>query len=57
VACKGERKNAYRVVVGKPEGKRSHKKPLKRWEFRWGQCVGWIHLIMGKVKWWAVANV
>jgi hypothetical protein len=34
VAYKGERKNAYRVVVGKPEGKRSHKKPLKRWEVR-----------------------
>jgi len=32
VACKGERKNAYGVVVGKPEGKRSFRKPLKRCE-------------------------
>jgi len=29
VACKGERKNAYRIVVGKPEGK-SLRKTLKR---------------------------
>jgi hypothetical protein len=32
VACKGERKNAYRIVVGKPEEKRSLRKTLKRWE-------------------------
>jgi hypothetical protein len=32
VACKAERKNVCRVVVGKPEGKRSLRKPLKRWK-------------------------
>jgi hypothetical protein len=44
VGCKGERKNAYRVVVGKPKGKRSHKKPLKRWEVNISldfKYVGW----------------
>jgi len=28
----GERRNAYRVLVGKPEGKRSLGRPRPRWE-------------------------
>ena len=32
VARMGERRNAYRVLVGKPEGKRSLGRPRPRWE-------------------------
>jgi hypothetical protein len=28
----GERRGVYRVLVGKPEGKRSHGRPRLRWE-------------------------
>jgi hypothetical protein len=31
VARKGETRNAYRIVVGKPEGKRSLGRPRCRW--------------------------
>jgi hypothetical protein len=27
----GEMRNAYRILVGKPEGKRSHGRPRRRW--------------------------
>jgi hypothetical protein len=48
----GEEKNVYRVLVGKPEGKRPLERPRSRWEFGikmdlretgWGG-VEWIHL-------------
>jgi hypothetical protein len=32
VACMGEGRNVYRVVVGKPEGKRPLGRPRRRWE-------------------------
>jgi hypothetical protein len=28
----GEKRNAYRILVGKPEGKKSLGKPRRRWE-------------------------
>jgi hypothetical protein len=47
----GEKTNAYRILVGKPEGKRSLGRPRRRWvdnikmDFkRWGGLV-WIGLI------------
>jgi hypothetical protein len=30
--CKGEGRNVYRVLVGKPEGKRTLERPRRRWE-------------------------
>ena len=33
VACVGERIGAYRVLVGKPEGKRQLARPRRRWEY------------------------
>jgi hypothetical protein len=32
VACVGEGRNVYRVLVGKPEGKRPHERPRRRWQ-------------------------
>jgi len=32
VACMGERRGIYRVLVGKPEGKRALGRPRCRWE-------------------------
>jgi hypothetical protein len=32
VACMGEMRNAYRVLVGKPEGRRQLGRPRHRWE-------------------------
>jgi hypothetical protein len=40
VACStnGENRNAYRILVGKPEGKR----PLGRPRRKWWVILGWI---------------
>jgi hypothetical protein len=32
VACMGEERKVYRVLVGNPEGKRLHERPRRRWE-------------------------
>jgi hypothetical protein len=33
VACMGEGRNVYRVLMGKPEGKRLLERPRRRWEY------------------------
>jgi hypothetical protein len=52
VARMGEKRNAYRLLVGKPEGKSSLRRPRRRWvdnirmdlgEVGWGD-VDWIGL-------------
>jgi hypothetical protein len=44
VARTGEKRNAYRLLVGKPEGKR----PLERLRHRW---VDNIRMVLGEVGW------
>jgi hypothetical protein len=48
VASMGEEGNVYRVLMGKPEGKRPHGRPRHRWEdgirmdlreIGWGRCI------------------
>jgi hypothetical protein len=48
----GEMRNACRISIGKPEGKRSFARPTRRWEgninmdlrgIRW-EGMDWIHL-------------
>jgi hypothetical protein len=65
VACVGEGRNLYRVLVGKPEGKRLLERPRRRWEdglkidlrvIGWG-CVEWIHLGQDRDHWRALVNV
>jgi hypothetical protein len=62
VARMGERRGAYRALVGKPEGRRPLGRPRHGWEdnikmdFRevgWGG-VDWIDLAQDRDRWWAV---
>jgi hypothetical protein len=64
VARMGERKNVYRVLVVKPEGKRPLKRSRPRWEdgikmdlgqIGWGG-VEWIRLVQYRDRWRAVVN-
>jgi len=64
VACMGEI-NAYKVFVGKHEGKTPPRRPRHRWDdnirmdFRkigW-EVVDWIHLIQDWEQWWALVNM
>jgi hypothetical protein len=49
----GEMRTAYKILVGKPEGKRSIGRPRRRWENNieikivW-ESVDWIHLAQDK---------
>jgi hypothetical protein len=60
----GEGSNVYRVLVGKPEGKRPLERPRRRWEdgikmdLREIGCgsVEWIHLAQDRDHWRAVVN-
>ena len=51
VSRTGERRGAYRVVVGKPEGKRPLERPKRKWEdnikmdFQEVGCGTWTGLI------------
>jgi hypothetical protein len=64
VARMGEKRNAYRLLVGKPEGKRPLGRSRRRWvdnirmdlrEVRWGD-VDWIGLAKDRNRWRALVN-
>jgi hypothetical protein len=64
VALMGEKRNAYRLLVGRPEGKRSLGRPRRWWvdntrmdlgEVRWGD-VDWIDLAQDRNRWRALVN-
>jgi hypothetical protein len=46
----GEERKVYKVLVGKPEGKR----PLRRLRHRWKD---WIRMDLGEIGWWGVDSV
>jgi hypothetical protein len=61
----GEKRNAYRLLVGKPEGKRPLGRPRLRWvdnikmdllEIGWFS-VDWIGLAQDRDNWRALVNV
>ena len=65
VARMGERRRVYRVLVGKPEGKRPLGRPGRRWEDNIKidlqeegcEVMDWIELAQDRDRWWAIVNV
>jgi hypothetical protein len=64
VARMGETRNAYRIMVGKPEGKRPLGRPRRRWvgnikmdlrEIGW-DGEDWIELAQDRDQWRALVN-
>jgi hypothetical protein len=60
----GEERNVYRVLMGKPEGKRPLGRPRRRWEdglrmdlreIGWGS-VNWIQLAQDRDWWRALSH-
>jgi hypothetical protein len=64
VALMGKIINAYKILIGKPDGKR----PFRRLRFRWKDNikmdlkeirfggVDWIHLAQDRDQWWALVT-
>jgi hypothetical protein len=60
----GEKRNAYRILVGKPEGKRPLGRPRRKWvdntkmalrEIGW-DGMDWIDLAQDRDQWKALVN-
>jgi hypothetical protein len=60
----GAKRNAYRIFMGKPEGKRPLGRPRRRWvdnikmdlrEIRWGG-MDWIDLAQDRDQWRALVS-
>jgi hypothetical protein len=64
VTCSGKR-NAYRVLLGKSEGKRPLVEPRHKWKNNIRVCVkeidwdgvDWINVAQDRGKWWHVVNM
>jgi hypothetical protein len=64
VAGMGEGRGVYRVLVGRPEGKRPMGRPRRRWEDKTKMHLreiridgaNWIRLAQDRVQWRAIVN-
>jgi hypothetical protein len=58
----GEKRNVYRLLVGKPEGKRPLGRPRRRWIDKMDllelgvSIVDWIGLAQDRYRWKALVN-
>jgi hypothetical protein len=61
----GERRNAYRILVGKPEGRRPMGRPRRIWvnnikkdlrEIEW-DGINWFGLVKDRDQWRALVNM
>jgi hypothetical protein len=64
IAGIGETRNAYRILVRKPEGKRPLRRPRRRWvnnikidlrEIGW-DGMDWIDLVQDRDQWRSLVN-
>jgi hypothetical protein len=64
VARNGEKRNAYRILAGKPEGKKPLGRTRRRWvdnikmdfrEAEWGS-MDWIYLSQDRDQWRTLVN-
>jgi len=64
VACMEEMRNAYNILILKPEGKRPLGRLRRRWDdtirmyhrvIGW-ECVDWMHLTQNKDQWLTAVN-
>jgi hypothetical protein len=60
----GKKRNAYRILVGNPEGKKPLRRPRHRWvdnikmdlrEIEW-DGIDWIYLAQNRDQWRALVN-
>jgi hypothetical protein len=64
VARMGESRDVFRVLVGRPEGRRPLGRPRRRWEDNIKMdlreigidVANWIRLVQDRVQWWAFVN-
>ena len=63
MAHMGDRRGAYRVLVGKPEEKRLLGRPKRRWEYNvnidqqeWDGDMDWIKVTQDRDRWRTVVN-
>jgi hypothetical protein len=63
VACMAEKRGAYRILVGRPEGRRPFGRPRRGWEDNIkmdlqevGWCMDWIELAQDRYRWRALVN-
>jgi len=64
VACMGEQRGLYRVLVGKPEGKKPLGRPMCRWEDNMKidlqevgcESMDLIEVPQDRNRWWALVS-